>query len=244
MLIYKITRIFKNGKRGKIYVGQTINKLNVRINDYKNDVKKLKNGKIKNRPIIAAIAKYGIENFRWEIIEDSISDGKTLDERETYWIKKLDATNRKIGYNVATDGSSPTRGRKLNGEHLVAARQNALIASQKSAELSRGKPQTGAKLLASRENIKKAHLASVRVRSGKSLNKKHKSNISKGLTNNPKVRAASQKPRPKGRINLTDQQIRNVRNDQRTYKIIASEYGISTATISRIKNGKRHFREE
>lgn len=82
MLIYKITNIINK----KIYVGQTIWTLRRKISEYKKDIKKLKNEKIPARPILSALAKYGVDNFRWEIIENNIIDGNILDEREIFWI--------------------------------------------------------------------------------------------------------------------------------------------------------------
>ena len=50
-----------------------------------------------------AIKKYGIENFEREILE-TCSDKYAMNEREKFWIEKLDARNRKVGYNIAFGG--------------------------------------------------------------------------------------------------------------------------------------------
>lgn len=50
-----------------------------------------------------AIKKYGRENFEKVILEKCANE-KELNEREKYWIKELNATNTKIGYNLATGG--------------------------------------------------------------------------------------------------------------------------------------------
>ena len=85
--IYKIT----NNVNNKIYIGQS---------KY-NDPKYLGSGNY----IRKAVKKYGIKNFTKEIIEEC-SDIAQANEREKYWIKKLDSKNLKIGYNIADGGSS------------------------------------------------------------------------------------------------------------------------------------------
>jgi group I intron endonuclease len=49
-----------------------------------------------------AIKKYGYENFYRETIEYNTS--ANIDDRETYWIAALSATDPKIGYNIAKGG--------------------------------------------------------------------------------------------------------------------------------------------
>jgi group I intron endonuclease len=241
MLVYKIVRILPDGSDGKIYIGQTIHSLRVRQSAYKKDIQKLRNQKISPRPIISAMLKYGFDNFRWEILEENLPDYQTLDQREIDWIALLQSTDKKIGYNISPGGDLSTRGRKLEGEALEKARAMALLGSQIAADLMRGKPLTGIRLETTLENVKKAGQKSAEVRKGRSLPEKHRNNISVGLTNNPKVISASQKPRPKRRVSLTQDQIENIRQDARPYKQIALDYDISVATISRIKNHQRYF---
>lgn len=89
--IYKIT----NNKNRKIYVGQSID-----INDrWKQHKYKAFNSKEKgyNSAIHLAFRKYGIENFSFEVIEKCQQD--ELDEKEQYWIKKLNSLSPN-GYNI------------------------------------------------------------------------------------------------------------------------------------------------
>lgn len=86
MFIYKTTNLIN----GKIYIGQ--HKLN--------NNKYLGSGKLLKK----AILKYGEKNFKREIIEYCENEEKLID-RETFWINKLDATNKKIGYNISKVGS-------------------------------------------------------------------------------------------------------------------------------------------
>jgi group I intron endonuclease len=83
MIIYKTTNLINQ----KFYVGKdTHNNPN-----YYGSGKRLK----------LAIQKYGIENFKKEIIEicDSV---EKLNERERFWIKELNAINE--GYNISLGG--------------------------------------------------------------------------------------------------------------------------------------------
>lgn len=84
-IIYKTTNLINS----KIYVGKTL------TDDpgyYGSGIK-----------ITKAIKKYGKENFVREILEEC-TDNK-LDEREIYWIDKLQACNDDIGYNISSGGT-------------------------------------------------------------------------------------------------------------------------------------------
>lgn len=87
MIIYKITNLINN----KFYIGQ----------DIKDDPKYFGSGKL----IQMAIKKYGKENFIKETLE-ICTDEKQMDEREIFWIKELNATNRKIAYNICEGGKT------------------------------------------------------------------------------------------------------------------------------------------
>ena len=83
MVIYKIINLIN----GKFYIGKSV---------------KNKNGYFgSGKLIIAAIKKYGKENFIKVILEEC-SDIKHLSTREKYWIEKEDAIRN--GYNISTGG--------------------------------------------------------------------------------------------------------------------------------------------
>jgi len=84
MIIYKTTNLIN----GKFYVGK----------DSKNLPYYLGSGKA----LKFAIKKYGIENFKKEILEECFSLNE-LNEREKFWIDELDAIRN--GYNM-TDGGT------------------------------------------------------------------------------------------------------------------------------------------
>lgn len=91
-LIYKLT----SKTTHKSYVGQTINLKN-RLRKHKHDkVKNPKTGSLQHD-----LQQYGFTDFELIIIEDNIPQSK-LDEREKYWIEKLDTIAQ--GYNIAKGG--------------------------------------------------------------------------------------------------------------------------------------------
>ncbi len=87
--IYAITNLINGHK----YVGQTTRDVNIRFHEhcYKGACK----------GIHRAIEKYGKENFSINILEDNI-EAEKLNEREAYWIEKLDTYYN--GYNQTLGG--------------------------------------------------------------------------------------------------------------------------------------------
>jgi group I intron endonuclease len=83
--IYKTTNLIN----GKIYIGQT----------HYDKPNYFGSGVL----ILEAIKKHGVENFIKEYIDESDSQ-ENLDEKEIFWIKTLNAQDRKIGYNIADGG--------------------------------------------------------------------------------------------------------------------------------------------
>ena len=90
LIIYKAL----NKINGKIYVGQTVRKLKIRMMRHASDRN--------SAAIYRAIKKYGLDAFDVSILE-ICSSKKEMDEREQYWIKEL---NCKVpfGYNLTSGG--------------------------------------------------------------------------------------------------------------------------------------------
>jgi group I intron endonuclease len=109
--VYKIT----NKKNGKVYIGESGN---VRTR-WKCHLSAAKSIHRKDRKLIhKAIAKYGKDNFLFEIIEEYDTEIKAL-EREIFWISVLKTNIYRYGddagYNQ-TDGGEGTSGIKFSDE--------------------------------------------------------------------------------------------------------------------------------
>lgn len=93
--IYKIINKINN----KIYVGQSID---IQERWYQHKYKAFDKNEIGyNSAIHLAMRKYGVENFSIEIIEECAPE--LLDERERFWIKKLNCLSPN-GYNILEGG--------------------------------------------------------------------------------------------------------------------------------------------
>ena len=101
-VIYLITCLI-NGKK---YVGQTIRRLNIRMNNHKHG----------DLYIDKAIRKYGWKNFKVEVLEECYTV-EQLNEREIFWIAALN-TKEPNGYNI-TDGGEGNLGWKHTPESIA-----------------------------------------------------------------------------------------------------------------------------
>lgn len=113
--VYKIT----NKVNGKIYIGITNQGSGVRYYKHWSDARKGD-----PCPIHKAMAKYGKENFRLEII-DFADTYDELKEKEKFYIKKFNSMDRSVGYNL-TEGGDGTFGRLHSEETKEKIRQKAL----------------------------------------------------------------------------------------------------------------------
>jgi group I intron endonuclease len=117
MIIYKLTNI----NNGKIYIGQTVDSLEKRINGHLNE----SNNNSTKRPLLNALKKYGLKNFKIEII-DTAETQEELDEKEIKWIESLKSLTPN-GYNVLGGGQY----RKKTTEEFGKLISNGLLNSEK-----------------------------------------------------------------------------------------------------------------
>lgn len=119
-LIYKITNI----KNNKIYVGKTKHSLAIRFAQH---VYASEHPRRNDRSILhAAIRKYGKEAFQIELLERCDTE-QSLNERERFWIKCLNAQDSEIGYNLADGGQGG-----LGGPHFAGHRHSEQTKEQMS----------------------------------------------------------------------------------------------------------------
>lgn len=93
--IYKITCTETN----KVYIGQTKNKRK-RIDEHKYDLRHNIHHSVYMQ---RAFNKYGEKSFRFEVIEECSQND--VDNRECFWIKFYNSTNKKYGYNSESGGN-------------------------------------------------------------------------------------------------------------------------------------------
>lgn len=101
MLIYKITNIINN----KIYIGKTKNEFKKRYACYKSDYKSSRHSSY----LYKAFNKYGLENFKFEILIENIITLKELNYAERYFIAYYKSNNKNIGYNSTEGGDGGIR---------------------------------------------------------------------------------------------------------------------------------------
>lgn len=99
MIIYEALNIVNN----KRYIGQTIQTLHKRKLQHINSIK-YKNSKC--IAFVRAMKKYGVENFKWRIVDDA-ETLEELDQKESYWIEYYETTNPNKGYNLKGGGHNP-----------------------------------------------------------------------------------------------------------------------------------------
>lgn len=104
--IYKITNKINN----KIYIGQT--------KDYKRRFREHKNqmsGNASGKYLYNAFNKYGIDNFSFEIIEET----KNPNIRENYWINFYQSNNPNKGYNYLYAGKEHPHYKELTEDKVL-----------------------------------------------------------------------------------------------------------------------------
>ena len=140
-------KIYKHtSPSNKLYIGQTIQKLNKRWN-HGNGYKSLK-GK-NTTPFFRAIQKYGWDSFKHEVIDECSSE--IIGEREQYWIKHY----KELGYKLynRNDGGKGNIGYRFSEEskrkisEATKGERNPMYGvpyseerRKKQSELMKGKP--------------------------------------------------------------------------------------------------------
>lgn len=123
-LIYKVTNLCNN----KLYIGMTTKHLEKRKHDHEKCIQD-NSGFIFHR----ALEKYGLENFKWEIIDHFYTKEEGV-EKEKYHIEFYDTwKDRTKGYNLTAGGQwGDTISQHPDKEKIIEKSRQSLIASGKS----------------------------------------------------------------------------------------------------------------
>jgi group I intron endonuclease len=181
--IYLITNSINN----KRYVGSS-NNIELRWSRHRRDAR---NGKHSNPHLQAAISKYGIDNFKFELIE-VVPDQGDLTTIEQYYLDWIQPE-----YNISKDAVAFMRGHEFTAEHR--AKIGAAHRGMRHSEEAKAKMSIGHKGWTpsdeTRERMSAAH-------KGKKLSDENKAKLfaaNKGRTMSPESRAklsATKKGKP------------------------------------------------
>ena len=120
--------IIKNFINNKVYIGQTRTSIEQRWKEH------IRHASYGDQVINKAMNKHGVENFYIEILETcSLQE---LDEREIYYIKLYDSTNKSKGYNVSIGGNTPRFKRPLlNTSEIIRLYTEELLTLEQIANI-------------------------------------------------------------------------------------------------------------
>lgn len=119
-IIYCFTNLINNKK----YVGQSIRNDNTRYNNHICSCKYESNSEY-NSPLHRAIRKYGLENFKYEILAKDIEDINLLNNLEIYYIQKLNSLIPN-GYNIESGGKNCSKPKSLEQKEKLTWAQAKL----------------------------------------------------------------------------------------------------------------------
>ena len=98
---------------GKCYIGQTT----------KGKRRFFSKGYTHNSGLTNAIKEYGLKNFKKEILEECLTADEA-NEREKYYIKLYQSTDKSKGYNISTGGAGGFNGLHHSEKTIAQIKQN------------------------------------------------------------------------------------------------------------------------
>lgn len=205
--IYKIENLINH----KVYIGQTNNPTR-RFQEHKAKGYEKDSHKI----LYYAFDKYGINNFSFEVIEET----ENFNEREKFWIAYYDSFEN--GYNMTLGGDNPPI---LKGENHPATTHSIEIVKlvKKLLEETKLSPAQIAKITNyNTSSINRINLGQLWY------DENQEYPIRKNITKINKVERANQ-------IKY------DLLNSSLTQKEIANKYGVGRTTITAINNGQNFY---
>ena len=219
MIIYGIENLVND----KLYVGQTRNELNKRVNEHKC---LLRNNGHSNLYLQNSWNKYGENKFRFFILEDGFTCLEDLSEAEKFWIDVLSLTDSDQGYNLTYGGENnytlPKEVKdKISNNHSkywlgVTGKDHPSFNIKRSKEF--------------KEKLRRANL-------GKVLSTNTRKKISNSLKNNINVKISREKQcKQVLQFDLDG----NLIKEWRSISDISNKLNISRSCISRVCKGERN----
>lgn len=132
--------IFQHKQNNKIYVGKTNNPKG-RFLEHKSSAKNPK------FYFARALAKYGIESFQYEIIQEYLTEQESL-EAEKFWIKHFNSKHKTYGYNL-TEGGQGLSGFTHKPESIKKMSDAQLANHEHNSAINSGENNPNCKLRAS-----------------------------------------------------------------------------------------------
>lgn len=245
--IYKITNIVNN----KVYIGQSISPKH-RWQAHKRSANK------PSQIIHYALAKYDIRNFVFEVVASCLDQDAANNTETTIVIQENSLVPN--GYNVSNGGfNAPkteewkrkvvtTRRAKDNYKHSNETKRK--IAMANTGENYHGLLKPGHSI----RNTGKTHFKSGQIfpnagkkmpdnvrqklletNKGRKLSQEHKNKLSEVKKNKHHSGSFKKGVSPHNKIQFTEQQILNIKNDSRSLVEIAVDYNVKPKVISRVK---------
>ena len=164
MIVYKITNKLNN----KIYIGQTINPIEQRWREHKNDKKGF------CRYLFNAFNQYGRDNFEIKILSKCNSMDE-MNHRETYYIRLFN-TLAPNGYNILPGG-----GNRIVGEETRKRQSSSLkgkLVGKKNGMFGKGKMAGDKNPMFGKKRTEEARKKISQKLKGRTFSDSHKENIS------------------------------------------------------------------
>lgn len=159
MIVYKITNLVN----GKVYIGQTVNTFNRRYGGRGVGIQRVLHSQSTNWHLLRAIAKYGVDNFKVEIIEQC-STIEELNEKESYYIELHDSNNDEKGYNKVGGGDNSYWNWKTVLRTYISNRAKF---EQQIRDIQRLSRKTGVNYKTIMRDLHKEYIFAVSKRTGK-----------------------------------------------------------------------------